>query len=86
MAAFRNVAKILSFETPRVRPAAFMPTYFVNIEGCIDKKGEALKYHVSQKDKRYIAYESTVNLSYFRGSQVGVQSAEAFEIIKYLEM
>jgi LmbE family N-acetylglucosaminyl deacetylase len=86
MAAFRNVAKILSYETPRVRPAAFMPTYFVNITGCIDKKGEALKCHLSQKEKRYIAYESTVNLSYFRGSQVGVQSAEAFEIIKYLEM
>jgi LmbE family N-acetylglucosaminyl deacetylase len=86
MAAFRNVPKILSFETPRVRPAAFMPTYFVNITGCIDKKGEALKCHVSQRDKRYITYESTVNLSYFRGSQVGAQSAEAFEIIKYLEM
>jgi LmbE family N-acetylglucosaminyl deacetylase len=86
MAAFRNVSKILSYEAPRVRPAAFMPTYFVNITGYVDKKGEALKCHFSQKEKRYIAYESTLNLSYFRGSQVGVQSAEAFEIIKYLEM
>lgn len=86
MAAFRNVPKILAFETPRVRPANFLPTYFVNITGCVDKKGEALRCHVSQSEKRYLAYESTVNLSSFRGSQVGVQAAEAFEIIKYLEM
>ena len=85
MAAFRNVAKILSFETPRVRPAAFQPTYFVNITGCVEKKGQALRCHLSQKDKRYLAYESTVNLASFRGSQVGVEAAEAFEIIKYLE-
>jgi LmbE family N-acetylglucosaminyl deacetylase len=84
MASFRNVPKVLAFETPRVRPAAFLPTYFVNITGCIDKKAEALRCHVSQKEKRYLAYESTVNLASFRGSQVGVTAAEAFEIVKYL--
>ena len=86
MAAFRNVPKILAFETPRVRPAAFLPNYFVNITGCVDKKWEALRCHVSQNEKRYLAYESTVNLAFFRGSQVGVASAEAFEIVKYLEI
>jgi LmbE family N-acetylglucosaminyl deacetylase len=86
MAAFRNIPKILAFETPRVRPANFLPTYFVNITGCVDKKGEALRCHVSQGEKRYLAYESTVNLSAFRGSQVGVPAAEAYEIIKYVEM
>jgi len=85
MSAFRNVPKILAFETPRVRPAAFLPTYFVNIDGCIEKKWEALKCHVSQNEKRYLAYESTVNLASFRGSQVGVAAAEAFEIVKYVE-
>ena len=85
MAAFRNIPKILAFETPRVRPAAFLPTYFVNITGCVDKKWQALRCHLSQKEKRYLAYESTVNLASFRGSQVGVQAAEAYEIIKYLE-
>jgi len=86
MSSFRNVPKILAFETPRVRPAAFLPNYFVNITGCVDKKWEALQCHVSQKEKRYIAYESTVNLASFRGSQVGVTSAEAFEVVKYLEI
>lgn len=85
MAAFRNVPKILAFETPRVRPAAFLPTFFVNISGCVDKKWQALRCHLSQNGKRYLAYESTVNLASFRGSQVGVEAAEAFEIVKYLE-
>jgi LmbE family N-acetylglucosaminyl deacetylase len=85
MASFRNIPKVLAFETPRVRPAAFLPTYFVNITGCVDKKWEALRCHVSQKEKRYLAYESTVNLASFRGSQVGVEAAEAFEIVKYVE-
>jgi LmbE family N-acetylglucosaminyl deacetylase len=85
MSSFRNIPKILAFETPRVRPAAFLPTYFVNITGCVDKKWEALRCHISQKEKRYLAYESTVNLASFRGSQVGVEAAEAFEIVKYVE-
>jgi LmbE family N-acetylglucosaminyl deacetylase len=85
MSSFRNVPKVLAFETPRVRPAAFLPTYFVDITGCVDKKWDALKCHISQKEKRYLAYESTVNLASFRGSQVGVPAAEAFEILKYLE-
>ena len=85
MASFRNIPKILAFETPRVRPATFLPNYFVNITGCVDKKWEALRCHVSQKEKRYLAYESTVNLASFRGSQVGVEAAEAFEIVKYVE-
>jgi len=85
MSAFRNVTKILAYETPRVRPAHFLPTYFVDITGCVDKKWEALKCHVSQQEKRYLAYESTVNLASFRGSQVGVREAEAFEIVKFVE-
>jgi LmbE family N-acetylglucosaminyl deacetylase len=86
MSAFRNVPKVLAFETPRVRSAAFLPNYFVDITGCVDKKWEALRCHVSQKEKRYLAYESTVNLASFRGSQVGVAAAEAFEVVKYLEI
>jgi len=85
MSSFRNIPKVLAFETPRVRSAAFLPTYFVNITGCVDKKWEALRCHVSQNEKRYLAYESTVNLASFRGSQVGVAAAEAFEIVKYVE-
>jgi LmbE family N-acetylglucosaminyl deacetylase len=85
MSAFRNVPKVLAFETPRVRPAAFLPNYFVDIDGYIGKKLAALECHKSQTSKRYLAYEATVTLSSFRGSQVGVKEAEAFEVVKYVE-
>lgn len=85
ISAFRNVPKILAYETPRVRPSAFSPTYFVDISSCLEKKWEAMKCHISQKEKRYFAYESTINLASFRGSQAGVSVAEAFEVVKYLE-
>jgi len=82
--AFRNSLKVLSYESPRVTPS-FHPTYFVDISNCINKKWEALKCHTSQQNKRYVTYESIINLSSFRGNQVGVKAAEAFEIIKYVE-
>ena len=85
ISAFRNVPKILAYETPRVRSAMYAPTYFVDISCCVDKKWEALQCHASQKAKRYLAYESMINLASFRGSQAGVPVAEAFEVVKYLE-
>lgn len=85
ISAFRNVPKILAYETPRVQPAKYSPTYFVDISCCVDKKWNALKCHITQNAKRYLAYESMINLASFRGSQVGVRVAEAFEVVKYLE-
>jgi LmbE family N-acetylglucosaminyl deacetylase len=84
MAAFRNAQRILAYETPRVTPA-FSPTYFVDITNCVNDKWMALKCHFSQKSKRYITYESMVNLASFRGSQVGIPAAEAFEVVRYVE-
>jgi len=74
----------LAFETPRVT-SAFSPNYFVDISNCIDSKWEALKRHASQGSKRYLAYESMVNLASFRGSQVGLRDAEAFEVVRFVE-
>ena len=85
LSAFRNASKILAYETPRVQPGLFSPVFFVDITGALDKKWEALRCHVSQKKKRYLAYESTVNLASFRGNQAGVKEAEAFEVVKYLD-
>lgn len=84
LSAFRNVPKILAYETPRVTHS-FSPNYFMDISNCIEDKWKALQCHQSQKNKRYIAYESMVNLASFRGSQVGVKAAEAFEVLRYLE-
>jgi len=84
MSAFRNVSRILAYETPRVT-STFSPNYFVDISECVDLKWKALKCHRSQKNKRYLAYESMVNLASFRGSQVNIPAAEAFEVVKYVE-
>lgn len=84
LSAFRNVPQLLSYETPRAT-GEFRPTYFVDISGHVESKWKALKCHSSQTQKRYIAYESMVSLSSFRGSQVNLVAAEAFEVIRYVE-
>jgi len=84
ISAFRNAPQLLAYETPRVTPS-FSPTYFVDISDCVDDKWTALKCHLSQKTKRYITYESMVNLASFRGSQVSLPAAEAFEVVRYVE-
>lgn len=84
ISAFRNAQRLLAYETPRVTPA-FAPTYFVDITNCVNDKWTALKCHFSQKTKRYITYESMVNLASFRGSQVNLPAAEAFEVVRYVE-
>lgn len=84
MSAFRNASKMLAYETPRVT-SAFAPNYFVDVTNCVTDKWSALKCHFSQRTKRYITYESMVSLASFRGSQVSVPAAEAFEVIRYVE-
>ena len=84
VSAFRNVRRMLAYETPRVT-SAFSPNYFVDISNCINSKWDALKRHASQGSKRYLAYESMVNLASFRGSQVGLRNAEAFEVVRFVE-
>lgn len=85
ISAFRNAQKILAYETPRVT-STFSPNYFVDVSDCIKAKWKSLKCHTSQNSKRYLAYESMVNLASFRGSQVNIRAAEAFEVVKYVEV
>lgn len=84
LSAFRNIPHLLAYETPRAT-GAFNPTYFVDISKHVQYKWDALKCHISQKQKRYLAYESMINLSTFRGSQVNLSAAEAFEVVRYVE-
>ena len=84
LSAFRNVSRLLAYETPRAT-GEFEPNYYVDISGFVKPKWDSLNCHLSQKKKRYLAYESMVNLASFRGSQVNVHAAEAFELIRYVE-
>jgi len=84
ISAFRNIPRILAYETPRVT-STYAPNYFVDISKSTAAKWKALQCHISQKTKHYIAYESMVNLASYRGSQVGLHAAEAYEVVKYVE-
>ena len=84
MSAFRFSPRILAYETPRVT-SSFSPAYYVDISTCIKDKCAALKCHGSQNAKPYIHFNSIVSMAAFRGHQVNVDYAEAFEVVRYVE-
>ncbi len=84
LSAFRNAPRLLAYETPRAT-GSFAPAYFIDISGSVRIKWDALKCHFSQKEKRYLAYESMVNLASFRGNQANLSAAEAYEVLRYVE-
>ena len=62
----------------------FKPTYFVDITDTIDKKIESLKfYHEEMRPFPHPrSYEGLRHLAQVRGMAVGVEYAEAFEVIR----
>ena len=84
MSAFRFSPRILAYETPRVT-SLFSPTYFVDISDCITDKWAALKCHESQSEKRYINFDAIISMASFRGQQVNVTYAEAFEVVRFVD-
>jgi len=82
--AFRNVRKILSYEAPTTTQF-FSPTYFINTEKYFEMKRTAIEFHKTQNLRTYTQYEAMLNLAIYRGSQVGIKMAEAFEVFRYLE-
>ncbi|MEC8706768.1 MAG: PIG-L deacetylase family protein [Candidatus Thermoplasmatota archaeon] len=84
--------KILSYETlsetswgSQISP--FIPNYFVNIEGHLEKKLEAMKCYISElkdwPDQRSL--ESIEIQAKYRGSEVGYSAAEAFRIVRFID-
>ncbi|AWK52285.1 hypothetical protein DIC82_15335 [Clostridium beijerinckii] len=89
MAVFNNlkIRKIICYETPSTM-LTFTPNYFKVCDS--DKFGikmKAIRCHVSQADKLYIAYETIYSIAKMRAVQgryyEGV--AEAFEMIRFSE-
>ncbi len=62
----------------------FKPNYFVNITEQMDSKIAALKhYDIEMRDFPHPrSYEGVQHLGRVRGMTVGVQYAEAFEVIR----
>lgn len=84
MAAFRFSPRILAYETSRVT-SSFSPAYYVDISDSIKEKCDALKCHRAQQIKPYISYDSIISMAVFRGHQVNVDYAEAFEVVRFVE-
>lgn len=82
--AFRNIPKILSYEAPTTTQF-FAPTYYISTEKYFEMKRKAIDFHKSQNLRTYTQYEAMLSLASYRGSQVGVKMAEAFEVFRYLE-
>jgi len=85
LTAFRNAHRVFAYESPSTT-AAFCPTSFVDISGFLKDKWDALKCHESQIAQRrmYMEYKAMLRISSFRGRQIGVKYAEAFETVKCL--
>ncbi|RLF89425.1 hypothetical protein DRN46_05610 [Thermococci archaeon] len=78
-AACKNVKENLKYETPSTL-TEFSPQYFVDISKSISRKIEAISAHKSQIRKHRFRIEAIKGLASFRGYQMGVEYAEAFEV------
>lgn len=83
MAACRNIPQILGYETPSTFPS-FSPVVFEDITSFLELKVEALGNHGSQKKKPYMQRNATTIRAGFRGLQINVEAAEAFEAYRFL--
>lgn len=87
-----NIKKILCFEIAsstnnlKLNKKRFSPNFYVDISRQIDLKKKALKCYKSQL-KPYpnpLSYKNIINLSKYRGSEVNLNYAEAFEVIRII--
>ena len=92
LAASRIVDNVLSYEqvpVPRVTDVYPVANYYVDITDYMDKKIQASQCHISQIEK-YESYgidmiDSLSVLARYRGNQVGVKYAEAFDVLKMVK-
>jgi N-acetylglucosamine malate deacetylase 1 len=86
---YPHIKKVLMYETPSETEFNFMeknvfkPNVFVNISDHLDDKIETMKIYESEMgDFPFPRSEKTIrSLAAFRGSQSGVEAAEAFELV-----
>lgn len=88
------VKKVLMFEcisetefAPALNERAFVPNYFVNISEFVDKKDEVMKIYASELGMHPFprSIKNIRALSTFRGATAGVEHAEAFQLLKFLD-
>ena len=88
----RKIKKILSFEIPSstewgVTSAQFKPNYFIDITQVRERKISLLNFY--DDEMRLFphprSYENVNSLAQIRGATVGVEAAEGFELIRYID-
>lgn len=72
---------------PALAEKAFLPNYFVDITNYIYKKNEIMKVFESEIAEHPFprSIENIKALAHFRGASVGVNYAEAFQLLKYID-
>lgn len=85
LSAARRVSEVFSYESPDAYPN-FSPQYYVKITDTISQKIEALKKYRSQNNKNYLEEEAIKGLAQFRGYQIGIEYAEAFELVRLVRI
>jgi LmbE family N-acetylglucosaminyl deacetylase len=81
--AFKK-SSILGYEQPW-NNVTFNTLSFVQLEKChIDKKVIALKCYETQKYRTYLNETFLISLAITRGTQIGVEYAETFEVVRWV--
>jgi LmbE family N-acetylglucosaminyl deacetylase len=81
--AARKVKEVFSYESPDSYPN-FAPQYYVQITDTMSLKVRALRTFHSQQNRTYVGADAVRGLAQFRGYQVGVPYAEAFEVVRMI--
>jgi LmbE family N-acetylglucosaminyl deacetylase len=91
---YHFIKQILMYEcisetefAPALAEKVFLPNYFVDITIYLDKKNEIMKIFESELGQHPFprSLENIKALAHFRGASVGVQYAEAFQLLKYID-
>ena len=81
--AFKK-ATILGYDFPW-NNITFTSTSFVKLDkGIMRLKHKALEAYKSQEHRSYMNDDFMINLAKVRGNQIGVQYAEAFEVVRWI--
>jgi LmbE family N-acetylglucosaminyl deacetylase len=72
---------------PVLAEKAFLPNYFVDISGFLDKKLDIMKIFESELGEHPFprSLENIKALAHLRGASAGVKYAEAFQLLKYID-
>ena len=72
---------------PALLEKAFLPNYFVNVTDFLKEKLDVMQIYKSELGEHPFprSLKNIESLAIFRGASVGVQYAEAFQLLKFVD-